>query len=213
VCVYIRDSSWPLQSNTLELDRPQRNCSAASQFSSTTIVSPRCYFKRNSSASFSKMLLFRFISYYKKCLSPKLRNGEIAEVFDFLYVCICMHVCMNTCMYVCMDGWMGVYLFMWLQRTVCLVSWKTNSVQLSPQTVNECNKEWRACFRIIFFYFRYWSIWPSGEKLTFGPWQKHVIFSTFTMESFTTSELQWGFSVIIAGRFRRTNFVRLAHLI
>jgi len=53
------------------------------------------------------------MSYYKNFLSPNLRNGEIAEVFDCLYVCVCMYVrmyeCMNACMYVWMDGRVFVY--------------------------------------------------------------------------------------------------------
>jgi hypothetical protein len=63
-CVYTQDSSLPPQSNTLEIGRPQRDRSAAPHYSSTAIV---CVVisTRKSSARFLKMILFRFISYYK----------------------------------------------------------------------------------------------------------------------------------------------------
>lgn len=52
---------------------------------------------RKSSAGFSKLLLFRFISYYKKYLSAKLSNLKFLK---FLSVCVCI------CTYVCTCIWM-----------------------------------------------------------------------------------------------------------
>jgi hypothetical protein len=134
VGMYTRDSSWPRQLNTLERDRPQRDRSAAVR------------------QAFQKCFCFDLFRTIKKCLSPKLRNLKLLKFFS-VYMCVRTYVCMNACMYVCMDGWMGVYLFMWLQRTVYFVRWKTNSVQMSSRKVNECNKERRARFRIILFFF------------------------------------------------------------
>ena len=161
LCVYTRDSSWPPQLKTLELDWPQRDRSATSPvFLHHHPLTALSFQQGKVRQAFQKCYCFDLfrtikIAQVRSCVTWNCRS---------FWVSVCMHmyvrtyVCMNACMYGWMDGCMGVYLFMWLQTTVYLVRWKTNSVQMSPRAVNECNKEWRACFRIILFCFRYWSI-------------------------------------------------------